>query len=111
MLSGNKRSASGRTALLGVVVGEQCAFVGDAVNVGCSTSHHAAVVGAKIPDADVIAHNDNDIWFFALRLNRSGCPKKRHRSSKHGGESAANQVAWFHDFFLNGLLLFVSAHR
>jgi len=39
-----------------VVVGEEHAFLGHLVEVRCPPGHHAAVVGADVPHANVIAH-------------------------------------------------------
>ena len=63
-LSEDERGPSGRAGLLGVVVGEQGAFAGDAVDVGRASAHHAAMVGADIPDADIIGHDDDDVGFL-----------------------------------------------
>ena len=60
-LSGDEGGAAGGAALLAVVVGEDRAFVGDAVDVGRAVAHHAAVVGADVPVADVVAQDDQDV--------------------------------------------------
>jgi hypothetical protein len=65
MLPRNKRGASCRAALLGIVIGEERPFVGYAVDVRRPTPHHAAMVGADVPNADVIGHDDENVWFFA----------------------------------------------
>ena len=41
-LAGNKPGTTGRAALLGIIVGEQGAFIGDAVDIGRFVPHHAA---------------------------------------------------------------------
>ena len=58
--------AFGGAGLLAVVVGEQRAFLRDTVNVGRLVAHHALVVGADVPVADVIAPDDEDIGFLCL---------------------------------------------
>jgi hypothetical protein len=58
--------ASGGAALLGIVIGETDAFLGDAVDVGCFVAHHAAVVVADVPGADVIAPDDEDVGFLGF---------------------------------------------
>ena len=63
-LAGDETGASGGTALLAVPVGEQRAFLGDAVDVGRLVTHHAVVVGADVPLADVITPEDQDVWFL-----------------------------------------------
>jgi len=73
-LTKNERGPSGCAGLLRVVIGEQCAFTGDPINVGRAAAHHAAVVGADVPDADIVRHDHDDVRFLCLRLSRSGCP-------------------------------------
>ena len=43
---------TGRAGLLGVVVSEERAFLGDAVNVRSPATQHTAMVGTDIPDTD-----------------------------------------------------------
>src|SRR5271169_2252769 len=99
MLPGNKRSSPCRAALLGIVIGKERAFVGDAVNVGRSAPHHAAMVGTDIPNANIISHDADDVWFLGLRLRRSCCSENRHRNGQHS-QKASNEVACFHSFSL-----------
>ena len=68
-----------------VVVGEQCAVVGQTVDVGRLVMHHALVIGADIPVADVIAEDDEDVWLFrasCLRLGSCTATRKKARHSK-----------------------------
>jgi hypothetical protein len=51
----DERGTSGRATLLGVVVGEGDAFVGDPVDVGRPVAHLAPAVVTDVPPADVIA--------------------------------------------------------
>jgi len=51
---------------------------GELVEIGRPARHQAAVVGANIPDADVITHNHDDVGLL-LR----GCRRARHH---HGIE-------------------------
>ena len=53
------------------------AFVPDAVDVGRFPDHQAAVVDARLHHADVISHDEHDVGFLVLRLNRSGCAEER----------------------------------
>ena len=57
-LAGDEARAAGRAALLAVPVREQRAFLRDAVDVGRLVAHHALVVGADVPVADVVAPED-----------------------------------------------------
>ena len=49
-----------------VIVCKNRTFVGDAVDIGRAVAHHPAVVGADVPIADVITHDDQDVWFLLL---------------------------------------------
>ena len=60
-LAGDEVGAARRAARLGVVVGEQHALGGELVEVRRPPGHHAAVVGADVPHADVVAHDDDDV--------------------------------------------------
>ena len=71
-LAGDEVGASRRATRLGVVVGEQHALGGDLVEVRRAPGHHAAVVGADIPHADVVAHDDDDVRPLWRRLRDSG---------------------------------------
>ena len=94
-LAGDEVGAARRAARLGVVVGEQHAFGGELVEVRRPARHHAAVVGADVPDADVVAHDDDDVRLL-LRGRRpphqgqdgqqhechnTCCPKSLHRET------------------------------
>ena len=70
-LASDERSSTGGAGLLAVVVREDGALAGNAVNVGRPIAHHAAVIGADVPVSDVIAHDDEDVGF--LLLGERGC--------------------------------------
>jgi hypothetical protein len=59
-----------RAALLGVVIGEDHAFLGDTVDVRGVKSHQAHGVGTNVRLADVISKNDEDIRLFRFLLLR-----------------------------------------
>ena len=63
-LAGDETRAAGGAALLAVPVGEQSPFLGDAVDVGRPVAHHAEVVGADVPVADVVAPENQDVRFL-----------------------------------------------
>src|SRR5215204_1204358 len=82
--AGDERGPASRTGLLAVVVGEDRALVGDAVEVGRAIAHLAAVVGADVPVADVVAHDDDDVGLLSW-LRRSclqSCQCESERSQK-----------------------------
>ena len=66
MHAGEEGIASGRAALLGVVVGEQRAFVADLVDVRRLSDHQATVIDARLHVADIVAHDEEDVWFLLL---------------------------------------------
>ena len=66
-LARDERRAARRAALLGVVIGEEHAFVGDAVDVRRPVAHHALGEYAEVRLADVVAPDDEDVGFL-LRL-------------------------------------------
>src|SRR6478735_5943693 len=82
MHTGEEGVSAGGAALLGVVRHEDAAFVSDAVDVRRFPDHQAAVVDARLHDADVIAHDEQDVWFLVLRLAGSGRAEKRRRGYK-----------------------------
>ena len=100
-LSGDERCASGGATLLAVPVGEQRAFLGDAVDVGRAVAHDAQIVGADIEPADVVGHDHEDVRLAAgrsrrasrrglLRLReRAGC----HRRGRHQRRRAEQDIA------------------
>src|SRR5262245_23110087 len=67
-LAGDERGAPGRAALLRVSVGESHPFVGDAVDVGRSVAHQAIRVATEVGLADVIAPDDDDVWFLGCHV-------------------------------------------
>ena len=73
-LAGDEGGAAGGAGLLAVVVGEHRAFFGDAVDIGRAVAHHAAVVGADVPLADVVAHDDQDVRLLGLGLSAPAAP-------------------------------------
>ena len=83
-LAGDEGGAAGGAALLAVPVGEQRALLGDAVDVGRAVAHHAAVVGADIELADVIAPDDEDVRLVRLRERSAGRREKRNQPSRDG---------------------------
>ena len=83
-LAGDEVRATRRATCLGVVVGEQHAFFGDLVEVRRLPGHHAPVIGADVPHANIVAHNDDDVGFLFLRLQWSDYADERSRSCQKG---------------------------
>src|SRR5262249_1109020 len=64
-LAGGASGPAGGAGLLGVAVGEERPLPGDAVDVRGAVAHRAAVVGADVPVADVVAPEDEDVRLLA----------------------------------------------
>ena len=88
-LAGDEGRAAGRAALLAVPVGEDRAFLADAVDVGRAVAHDAHVVGADIEPADVVAHDEQDVRLAACRLRLRGPDRRRGRERSSGGGDCA----------------------
>src|SRR5579863_635790 len=50
VLPGNKARPAGGATLLRIVIGEQAAFIGDAIDIGGPVSHHAVTEATDIQD-------------------------------------------------------------
>ena len=60
-LAGDEVGSAGGTGRLRIVVGEQHALGGEAVEVRRVRAHQAAVVGADVRPADIVAHDEQDV--------------------------------------------------
>ena len=65
-LPGDEGRAAGGAGLLAVAVGEQHAFLGDAVDVGRVVAHQPVRVAAQVGLADVVAPDDEDVRCLAV---------------------------------------------
>jgi hypothetical protein len=66
-LPSDKSRPSGSATLLGVVVGEHHTLLGDAIDVRRLVSHYTERVGADIRLPDVVAEDNEDVWFLGGR--------------------------------------------
>ena len=89
ILAGDEARAAGGAALLRVVVGERHAFLGDAVDVRGPVAHHAAAEVADVPDADVVAPEDQDVRFLCCHY--VFLPLRRMIKSRANNEARARQ--------------------
>src|SRR5215213_6659761 len=80
--AGDERGPAGGAGLLAVVVGEDRALLGHAIEVGRAIAHLAAVVGADVPVADIVGQDDEDAW-LGRRL-RSGRLHRQAEKERHG---------------------------
>ena len=87
--AGEEGVATGGAALLGVVVGEECPLVADAVDVRRLADHQAAVVDRRLHVADVVAHDEEDVRLLGCPLGkgRSGPCGRTHRQRQNGRRS------------------------
>src|SRR5262245_8022945 len=74
MLSEDEGRPAGGAALLRVGVGEQRAFLREAIDVGRAVTHDAVVVGADVVDADVVAPDDEDVRLACFCLCHCAAP-------------------------------------
>ena len=104
--AGDELRPPGGATRFGVVVGEQHAFGGELVDVRRPPGHHAAVVGADVPHADVIAHDEDDVRRFArlaapcrlLRLRRGREARTHSADAATKRRAAQQQIAPFEAF-------------
>ena len=64
---------------------------------GCLVAHHAAVVVADVPSADVIAPDDEDVGFLVRRLRRGGRAEERRANRQQGQAVAHKSQSYFHE--------------
>jgi len=64
--AGDEVRTARRATRLGIIVGEQHAFLGKLVEVRRLARHQPAVVGADVPHADVVTHDDDDVGFAGI---------------------------------------------
>jgi hypothetical protein len=77
--------------LLSVIVGKDRAFIGDAVDIGRAVAHHAAVVGADVPIADVVGHDHENVRRL---LWLRGCSQRgQHDRERRQSEEGATEPA------------------
>src|SRR5262245_60474607 len=77
----DERRAPSGAALLAIVVGERKAFPRQPIDIRRLIAHHAAVVVADVPGADVVAPDDEDVGFIVRRLR--GC--RQNSGAYRGG--------------------------
>ncbi len=63
MHAGEEGGAAGRAALLGIIGHKPRAFFPEAVDVGRLPNHEPLMVSADVHDADVVAHDEQDVGF------------------------------------------------
>ena len=99
-LAGDERGAPGSAGLLAVVVGEKCAFARDPIDVGRFVAHHALVVGADVPVADIVAENDEDVRLLRRGLShrlatRAPYETQREKRKQHSSLYTSHRASSF----------------
>src|SRR6478672_5798836 len=74
--------ASGGATLLSVIGHEFRAFFRNPVDVWRIPDHQALMIATRLHYADIIAHDEQDIWFLVLRLGWNDRAEKRSRGYK-----------------------------
>jgi hypothetical protein len=73
-LPGNEGRAAGSATLLGVIIGEHHAFLGNAIDVRGAVAHQPHRISAHIGEADIVAEDDEYIGLRSIRWWRGGDP-------------------------------------
>src|SRR6266478_9601034 len=77
---GDQRGAAGGATRLAVPTGEMRAFLGDAIDVwgGMAEVCASARDITEVTPADVVGHEDDDVWFL-LCESRCGCHRRNRK--------------------------------
>ena len=85
MHAGEEGGAPGRAALLGIIGHKPRTFIPDAIDVRRFAYHQALMVGTHVHDANVVAHDEQDVGLLVGRdcwSDRQG----QHHCKRHKGE-------------------------
>src|SRR4029450_2663015 len=86
--------APGGATLLSVIGHEFRAFFRDPVDVWRIPDHQALMIATRLHYADIIAHDEQDIWFLILR--RGGRDRATKRSRGYKQRQAVMDYVSFH---------------
>jgi hypothetical protein len=81
MHAGEESRATSGAALLGIISHESRAFIREAINVRGLTDHKPLVISGDVHDADVVAHDEQDVGFFVGGDCRVG-QRQSHRDDR-----------------------------
>ena len=84
MHAGEESIAPGGAALLGVVSHEDRAVIADAIDIRRLADHQTAMVDARLHDADVIAHDEENVGLAGGRLSRCRQDSLRQACCRQG---------------------------
>src|SRR5262249_38008665 len=65
-------------------------FVGEAIDIRCAVAHHPAAITTQIPDTDVIAKDDENVWL--LRVHHVSSPLFRDRGAARSSSAVPAQL-------------------
>ena len=98
--AGKECVAARSAARLGIVICEGESFPADPVEVWCFTHHQAPVIVAGLHPANVIAHDEQDVWFLCILCLRGpdkATAGRNHHASQERGTRAKNLLTQPHD--------------
>src|SRR5262245_56150594 len=86
-LAGDERRSTGGATILRIVVGEQHAFLGDAINIGSLIPHQPVCIGADVRLPDIVTEDDEDVWLLPRRclLSDRGLNRSHATGSRQNG--------------------------
>src|SRR5262245_44337607 len=90
--------APGGATLLGIVSQELRTLMPDAVDVGRFTDGQTSVIDARLHPADVIPHDEQNVWLRLLSHNRSdqySC--HADREYRQSGDRSLIETSFFFD--------------
>ena len=96
MHAGEKGIAACGAALLGIVMREDRAFIADAVDVWRFANHQPAMVDARLVEADVVAHDEEDVGFLLLG---EGWHSGRHQDGRGSQQTEPDFFGRTHRLF------------
>ena len=70
MHAGEEGVAPGGAALLGIICHEERAVIADAIDIRRLADHQTAMINTRLHDADVVAHDEDDVGLAGGRLCR-----------------------------------------
>ena len=93
----------GRAAVLRVIVCKRKAILADAIDVRRHVADNTVGVTTDVGLADVIAKNDQDVWFF-FRLSGcyQDCRKKEKKTANHETKNSKRRHTDFLQWFSGG---------
>ena len=108
MHAGGEGGAPGRAALLGIIGHKPRTFIREAVDVGRLPNHEPLMVGTHVHDADVIAHDEQDVGLVTGvgglgaadgQTGRQGQDRASGFEPRHGGRFRGPSFVESHEHY------------